>query len=48
MAIFEWESELRGYKGDKGHVEGPGEQCERQPQKPGQGVVNFFKYACDT
>ena len=48
MSIFHWESEFWGYKSDKGHVEGPGEQQERQPQGPGQGVVHFFKYECDT
>ena len=26
MEFFEWESEFHGYIGDKGHVEGPGEQ----------------------
>ena len=29
-------------KGDKIHVKGPGEQWERQPQGPGQGVIHFF------
>ena len=42
MPIFQWESEFCGYKVDKGHIEGPGEQRERQPQGPGQGVVHFF------
>ena len=41
MSIFQWESEFRGYKCDKGNIEGPGEQRERQPQGPGQGVVHF-------
>ena len=44
MPIFQWESEFRGHKGDKSHAEGQGEQWERQPQEPGQGVVHFFKY----
>ena len=48
MSIFQWESEFRGYKCDKGNIEGPGEQRERQPQGPGQGVVHFFKYTYDT
>ena len=48
MPIFQWESEFRGYKCDKGNIEGPGEQRERQPQGPGRGVVNFFKYTYDT
>ena len=48
MPIFQWESEFQGYKCDKGNIEGPGEQREQQPQGPGQGVVNFFKHACDT
>ena len=48
MPIFQWESEFRGYKCDKGKIKGPGEQRERQLQGPGQGVVHFFKYACDT
>ena len=26
MPIFQWESEILGYKCDKSHVEGPGEQ----------------------
>ena len=43
MSIFQWESEFRGYKCDKGNIEGPGEQRERQPQGPGQGVVHFFQ-----
>ena len=43
MPIFQWESEFCGYKVDKGHNEGPGEQRERQPQGPGQGVVHFFQ-----
>ena len=43
MPIFQWESEFCGYKVDKGHIEGPGEQRERQPQGPGQGVVHFFQ-----
>ena len=43
MSIFQWESEFRGYKCDKGHVEGQGEQRERQPQGPGHGVVHFFQ-----
>ena len=42
MPIFQWESEFRGYKCDKGKIEGPGEQRERQLQGPGQGVVHFF------
>ena len=45
LPIFKWESEFWGDKGDKSHVEGPGEQWERQPQEPGQGIV---QYACDT
>ena len=48
MPIFQWESEILGYKCDKSHVKGPGEQWEWQPQEPGQGVVHFFKYAFDT
>ena len=48
MPIFQWESEFRGYKCDEGNIEGPGEQRERQPQRLGQGVVHFFKYAYDT
>ena len=43
MPIFQKKSKFRGYKCDKGHVEGPGEQRERQPQGPGQGVVHFFQ-----
>ena len=46
MSIFQWESEIWGYKSDKGHIKGPGEQQERQGS--GQGVVHFFKYECDT
>ena len=42
MPIFQWESEFCGYKVDKGHIKGSGEQRERQPQGPGQGVVHFF------
>ena len=42
MPIFQWESEFCCYKVDKGHIKGPGEQRERQPQGPGQGVVHFF------
>ena len=41
--LFQWESEFRGYKYDTGHVEGPGEPWEQQPQGPGQGVVHFFQ-----
>ena len=41
--IFQGESKFRGFKGDKGHIEGPGEQRERQLQGPGQGVVHFFQ-----
>ena len=26
ILIFQWESEFLGYKGDKSHVKGPGEQ----------------------
>ena len=26
MPIFQWESKFRGHKGDKFHIEGPGEQ----------------------
>ena len=48
IPIFQYESEFWGYKCDKGYVEGPGEQWEQQPQGPGQGVVHFFKYVCDT
>ena len=29
-----------GYKGDKIHVKGPGEQWEWQPQGPGQEVIH--------
>ena len=43
MPIFQWESEFLGFTGDKSHVEVPGEQWERQPQGPGQGVVHFFQ-----
>ena len=43
MPIFQRKSKFRGYKCDKGHVEGPGEQRERQPPGPGQGVVHFFQ-----
>ena len=39
--LFKFESDFKGYKGDKGHIEGPGEQWERQPQGEGQGVVHF-------
>ena len=35
---FQRESELRGCKSDKGHVEGP----ERKPQGRGQGVIHLF------
>ena len=48
MPIFQSESKSWVYKCDKGHVEGPGEPWEWQPQGLGQGVVHFFKYACDT
>ena len=48
LCQFFQESEFWGYKSDKGHIEGPGEQRERRPQGPGQGVVHFFKYECDT
>ena len=48
MPIFQWESKFRGHKGDKFHIEGPGEQWGRQPKGPGQGVAHFFKYAYDT
>ena len=41
--IFQGESKFRGFKGDKGHIEGPGEQREQQPNGPGQGVVHFFQ-----
>ena len=43
MPIFQWESEFWGDKIEKGHIEGPGEQREWQPQGPGQGVVRFGK-----
>ena len=46
--IFQGESKFRGFKGDKGYIEGQGEQRERQPQGPGQGVVHFFNYTYDT
>ena len=48
--IFQGESKFRGFKGDKGYIEGQGEQRERQPQGPGQGVVMFIfsKHACNT
>ena len=48
MPIFQSESKSWVYKCDKGHVEGPGEPWEWQPQGLGQGVVHFFKYVCDT
>ena len=48
MPIFQSESKSWVYKCDKGHVEGPGEPWEWQPQGLGQGVVHFFKYAYDT
>ena len=48
MPIFQWESKFWVYKCDKGHLEGPGEQWEWQPQGPGQGVVHFFKNVYDT
>ena len=43
MPIFQWESEFRGYKIEKGHIKGPGEQQELQLQGPGQGVGYFFQ-----
>ena len=43
MPIFQWESKFCGYKIEKGHIKGPGEQQERQPQGSGQGVVHFFQ-----
>ena len=43
MLIFQWESKFWGHKGDKFHIEGPGEQWEWQPQGPGQGVIHFFQ-----
>ena len=48
MPIFQWESKFWVYKCDKGHLEGPGEQWEWQPQGPGQGVAHFFKNVYDT
>ena len=41
--IFQGKSKFRGFKSDKGHIEGPGEQRERQLQGPGQGVIHFFQ-----
>ena len=41
--LFQGESEFKGFKGDKGNIEGPGEQRERQLQGPGQEVVHFFQ-----
>ena len=41
--IFQGESKFRGFKGDKGYIEGQGEQRERQPQGPGQGVIQYFQ-----
>ena len=43
MPIFPRESKFRSFKGDKGHIEGPGEQREQQPQGLGQGAIHFFK-----
>ena len=42
--IFQGESKFRGFKGDKGHIERPGEQRERQLQGLGQGKVHFFMH----
>ena len=41
--LFQGESKSRGFKGDKGNIEGPGEQQEQQLQGPGQGVIHFFQ-----
>ena len=43
MPIFPRESKFRSFKGDKGHIEGPGEQREQQPQGLGQGAIHFFQ-----
>ena len=41
MIFFQGESKFWCYKTVKGHLEGLGEQRERQPQAQGQGVVHF-------